>query len=938
MISQRSSIQAGFISLQFRKGIPIRYALLVTLLMALPVQSGGLSAQQLLPFSIPESSAEAGLTLYVEQAGRQVLFPYDVIRSKTTNAVVGKYGADEALDILLKDTGLKAFSSKGTLTIRLLGKREEKSKMLVNKKKGMWGVAALASLFATTGPAHAESAVVAGLEEIVVTARKVKESLQDVPISVQAFSAQNLSAQGLSNVSEIGDLTSNMEFDALSPINGSSNTPNINIRGIGTTDFLLTVDPSVGVYVDGIYVARSVGGLLDLLDLEQIEVLKGPQGTLFGRNTVGGAIQLITRKPTDEFRFSAEATTGEDNRRDFRFNVSGGLAENLFASLAFSTKNRDGYGKRRDFFADNPDLAGLEAAINGIKAYDEATGALLSGNTTGLAPGSIIAGGITAQPSSGDDPGNENNYSIRTSLVWEVSDTFAATFSVDYNEADETAPALVLLDIFQDDLSAPTPGVANPLTGNEFAPNIVASHTLAGFEAGTTAFSEDRFVIGDKYSTYATGPGASESETIGYSLTLDAEISDTVSFKSITAYRDLESVFGQDPDHSPFLLDAHTNDYTHEQLSQEFQLLGNSEQLKWVLGFYYFEEEGVDEVVVPLLHGLAVLDERNEVDNSAWAAFGQGTYHFANEATSLTLGLRYTDEDKEYIQTHLDCGIANALGVPDGFVVNNCNSLSTGTADESFTNLSYTVSLAHRWTDDVMTYLSYSTGYKSGGFSGRTVAFIPDQTPFPFNEEEASTFEVGVKSSWFDNRLRLNAALFDTSFEDLQVTIQSGVAPITANAAEASIKGFELDMMAAVTDNLQLTLAVGLLDGEYDEKPSQLGDNLVNAPESTINFGFVYDVPLNNAGSLVLRGDYTYKSKIYNNAENTDLLTQSSIGLLDASISWISPDAHYTATLGGKNLTDEEHLITGFFQPGVGYTEAVYARPNEWYLSLKYNF
>lgn len=898
-----------------------------------------LAAEQRLLFGIPESSADKGLQLYAEQAGRQVLFPYDSIRTLSTNAVVGEFDADEALDLLLKDTGLKAFSSQGRLTIRVLAKREENTEMQIDKKKGFWGsMAILASMFAAQTAAQAETRPTVGLEEIVVTARKVKESLQDVPISVQAFSAQSLSAQGLSNIGEIGDMTSNMEFDALSPINGSSNTPNINIRGIGTTDFLLTVDPSVGVYVDGVYVARSVGGLLDLLDLEQVEVLKGPQGTLFGRNTVGGAIQLITRKPTEEFRFSAEATTGEDSRRDFRFNVSGGITEHLFGSLAFSTKQRDGYGKRRDFFADNPSLAGLESAINALKVYDEPTGALISGNANGLAPGSIIAGGITAQPSNGDDPGNEDNYSFRASLVWELSDKWSATFTTDYNEADEAAPALVLLDVFMDDLSAPTPGVVNPITGNEYKPNIAALHQLLGFAAATIPFTGDDFIIGDKYSTYATGPGASESETLGYSLTLDGALSDTLSFKSITAYRDLESVFGQDPDHSPFLLDAHTNDYTHEQWSQEFQLLGDSEQLKWVLGFYYFEEEGVDEVVVPLLHGLVTLDERNEVDNSAWAVFGQATYHFANEATSLTLGLRYTDEDKEYIQTHLDCGPANAMGIPPGFVVNNCNSLSTGTADESFTNLSYTLSLAHRWSEEVMTYVSYSTGYKSGGFSGRTVAFIPDQTPFPFNEEEAATIELGIKSSWFDNRLRLNAALFDTSFDDLQVTIQSGVAPITANAAEASIKGFEMDAMAAVTDRLQLTLAVGLLDGEYDKKPPQLGDHLVNTPETTVNFGFSYDVELNNAGSLVVRGDYTYKSKIYNNSENTDLLTQSSIGLLDASVSWISPDAHYTVTLGGKNLTDEDYLITGFFQPGVGYTEGVFARPNEWYLSLKYNF
>ena len=799
--------------------------------------------------------------------------------------------------------------------------------MIDSNKRG-WGIlCAVACIYVSgimnTTLAETQESEKFGLEEIVVTARKVSERLQDVPISVQAFTGNSLSDRGLTNIADIGNSVSNMEFDSLSPISGSSNTPNINIRGIGTTDFLLTIDPSVGVYVDGVYVARSVGGLLDLLDLEQVEVLKGPQGTLFGRNTTAGAVLLTTKKPSDETRLGLEVVTGTDSRIDVRINASGRLGDSLSGSIAFSTKNQDGYGNRRDFFADNPNLTSA-ADIAGITAFDEPTGTLLSGNTTGLAPGSVIAGGITAQPPMDKQPGNTNTDSARLGLYWQASESISASLAVDYTDTAETAPALVLLDIFYTD---PTAGGA---------PNIAGLHSLFGFDALTTPYDE-RFIIGDNFSTYATGPGFNDSETLGISLTIDAEFSDSLSFKSISAYRDPDSRFGQDPDHSPFTLDAHTNDFTHEQLSQEFQVIGSGDKLNWVAGVYYFEEEGIDRVIVPLLHGLAALDERNEIDNRAWALFGQGTYDLFDN-TSLTAGLRYTDEKKDYDQVHLDCGIVNALRVPAGYVVNNCNSLSTGVASESFSNVTYNVSLSHRFSDRFMLYGSYATGFKSGGFTGRTVAFIPDQTPIPFNEEEAATIELGIKTDFWNNRVRLNAALFRTNYEDLQLIIQSGVAPVTANAGEATISGLELDLTAQFSENFKITAALGLLDGEYDQKPVEVGDNLVNSPETTIGLGLDYSVPLNGGSTLTFRGDYTYKSRVYNNSENTPILIQPGINLLDGSVSWTSAGERITVTLGGKNLTDEDYLITGFFQPGVGYTEGVFARPSQWYLSLKYDY
>jgi len=881
-------------------------------------------------FNITQSTLGNALETFALQAKVQLLYPYDLATNTDIHPVVGQYTVIEALNIMLRDTNFSTgLTKRGIVTISHLSSQQLKKpgnfmKNTNTNKKSLAVALAMAMSTQTINTIAEEETTKeedsATVETIVITARKRAESIQDVPIAISAFSGDNLTRQGLTNISEIGDLTPNMEFDSISPINGSSNTPNINIRGIGTTDFLLTIDPSVGVYLDGVYVARSVGGLFDLLDVERVEVLRGPQGTLFGRNTIGGAVQIISKKPDDAFHYMAEATTGTDSRRDFRASLSGALSEDLFASFSLSSKQRDGYGKRLNYYDDHPEL---QAPIEAITLFNE--------------PGGYA--GIGAQPDSGEQPGNENKRAARLNLVYAPSEDFTLSFSADYSTADETAPALILMDVFLDDLSAPTPGVANPMTGNEFAPNIVALHHMFGFADGTIPY-DDRFIVGDNYSTYASGPGASESDIWGVSLVMDWQLDNDMNFKSITAQRDLDSIFGQDPDHSPFVLDAHTNDYEHSQFSQEFQLggLAMEDKLKWLLGAYYFQEDGIDRVIVPLLHGLVLLDQANEIDNSAWAVFGQATYDFTPK-TSLTFGVRYTDEHKKYIATHLDRGPANALGseivMADGTFV-----LLVGEGENDFTNTSPYLSLSHRWDEDMLTYASYSKGFKSGGFTGRTTAFIADQKPIPFNEEEAATFEVGFKSSLLDKRVRFNGAFFTTDYDDLQVTVQEGVAPITDNAGKARINGAEFELSAVVTEDLRFNAAVGLLDATYKEKPSQLGDHLVNTPDSTANLGFeYYTAQLSNGYDLVIRGNYTHKSKVYNNAENTALLTQDAVGLLNASLTLESNnDQGWSFTLGGKNLTDETYLVTGFFQPGVGYTEGVFARGSEWYLSAKIDY
>ncbi|PCI32144.1 MAG: TonB-dependent receptor [Alphaproteobacteria bacterium] len=737
-----------------------------------------------------------------------------------------------------------------------------------------------------------------GLEEIVITARKVSESLQDVPIAVSAFTADSLQKKGLSNISEIGDYTPSLIMDFTSALTGSSASITTFIRGIGQSDFLLTIDPGVGLYVDGVYVARSVGGIVDLLNLQRIEVLKGPQGTLFGRNTIGGAINIVSAMPGEEFALKADATIGSYNRRDLRMTADIPLIEDkLLSSLSFSTKNRDGYAKRIPFTGEHgPDISYPDQAI---------------GQNTEL--------------------GDENTFTAKGIFQLNATDRLQATLIVDATRSRAHSAVSKLLNVY--------PG-ATQLAG-------LYNGCIAGaipVEACGPAFNlngdanplndrtpyDDRFLTDDPFTTYGTGPNFSNLDLFGIALTLDYAVNDNVDFKSITAYRKLDAEFGRDGDNSPVTIDHTSNLYEHSQFTQELQLTGLSMdgKLKWLAGLYYFEESGRDNVFVPL-GGLPFLslDELNIVNNVSYAAFGQASYSITDDL-SITAGIRYTKENKDYRPVHIET-VSGAMLVPDD------------TAELDITDTSPRIGVEYRWNDNLFTYVSVSKGFKSGGFTGRTVD--PQPAARPFKPEKVWAYEVGFKSDLADGRVRLNGAAYYTDYSNLQVVNQEGITPITVNAGKAEIKGAELELQAMATDNLVLTVGLAYTDAKYVEISDpfatiSLASKFANTPEFSSTVGVEYTVDLDNEGTLMVHGDWNYNSTIYNNAENTPELTQPALHLFNAAVTYSHPGEQWELILGGRNLSDEKYLISGFNQPGVGFTEGTYARPREWYLTLRMSY
>lgn len=744
------------------------------------------------------------------------------------------------------------------------------------------------------------------LEEITVTARKREESLQDTPISISAFTSAALEHRGISDLSQIGSYTSNMEFDFTAPIAANSNTAAIYIRGIGELDWVLSVDPGVGLYLDDVYISRSIGAVLDVMEVERIEVLKGPQGTLFGRNTIGGAISITSKKPHAEKEARATLTTGSDDRLDAKLYVNQPLSDNLFFNGTVARRSRDGYVKN-------------------------------------LAPGA---------PDLGDD----DVWAGRVSLRWTPADNLDFTLSGDRTREREAPGPNVLLAADETALEPSIYHGAFPGTVRFDPPaSAVCLDTTNPARLSDPTCFNSQWVVGpfQTYSTHettnpavnaATGRPASPEADLdlwGISFTAEWDINEYLTFKSTTSYRDLKGFWTRDLDHSPLSVYALPNVYEQDQFTQEVQLQGTAfdERLNWILGIYYFEEEGSH---VDIFEGPAFsLFTGGSVKNDSIAVFGQGTYDIT-EKLSLTLGSRWTEDNKSFTP--------NAYVLQDtffGFPVGT-RVLPATEASVSATEVVPYFNLAYRWTEDLMTYATYTEGFKSGGFTQRVFPPLPE-TP-SFEPEFVDSYEIGIKSTWMENRLRLNGAIFYTDYSDLQVNVVEGVvgAIIRRNAAKADITGFELEMNLVPDEHWLIDASVGYLDAQYKRfDASAIAAGLsedfefINTPEWTASIGASYRYQLTDTWTMAPRVDWSYRSRVYNDAVNSPIISQEGYSLLHAGIRFETTDEKWAVTMRGTNLTDETYLVTGVSAANdgfLGFAEGVYGRPREWELTVSYQF
>jgi iron complex outermembrane recepter protein len=837
--------------------------------------------------------------------------------------------------------------------------------------KLMSGVA-IATLFAS--PAFAQAPAdeeQGGIKEIVVTAQKRAENVQDVPIAISAFTAEALSERAVTSVAALSNIAPNVTLDAGTPFSGSSAVLSAYIRGIGANDFAFNIDPGVGIYLDGVYLARSVGANQELPDVERVEVLKGPQGTLFGRNTIGGAISIVTHDPGKEFRFKGDVTLGKFGLIQTRGTVDLPLGESLSSSFSFATKNRKGYVKRIAFpgaenFASTP-ITNYKAA-----GYDNI--------------------GLGRE-------GGDGNWNIRGKLKYDNSGAFRVTFSGDYSDIDQEAIANKLIGttpaVFAGTYNC---AIAEPVAvGTNCGGGPPSFAFLPAIGGLTTLFNnptvygvntdanpnnnrlpyDNRFVTSSLDTSYANGNNYSKLKSYGGSMILDFDLGENIALKSITGYRELHWNVGMDLDGSPlnFLHTSFT--MNQKQFSQEVQLLGSAadKKLNYVLGAYYFKESGDLHDYVTFAEGLLQVDGPNDLATKNYAFFGQVDYKFTDQF-AITVGGRYTHENKSFEGFQSD---ANGLtykilsflaginaGPPACANINPINDACriaagfpnagqplryyiAGTQKKVFNNFSPKVGLQFRPNDDVMLYGSWSKGYKTGGWTTRLSNPLP--TAPDFEEEKATTFELGLKSTLIDRRLQVNAALFQTNYKGIQLNFQQGVSPTIQNAGDAKIKGFEVEVTAAPTDAFTINASIGYLDAKYTNVlvPAQVAANpfqagvfpgatLPKTPKLKFNISPRYEVDMGDSGKVILLADYTHSSSLWNDTERAFLLRRPSTDLLNGSITYRDGGEHWDVTLGMTNITNERYLVTGQAQIAGGQFYGTYSRPREWYAKLGLKF
>lgn len=843
-------------------------------------------------------------------------------------------------------------------------------------------LAVLATALAT--PAFAQDAGAedqGGIREIVVTAQKRAEDVQDVPIAISAFDATSLQERAVGSVAALSGITPNVTLDASTPFSGSSAVLGATIRGIGSSDFAFNIDPAVGVYLDGVYLGRSIGANQDLLDVERIEVLKGPQGTLFGRNSVGGAISIVTKNPGDKFRVTGDVTVGSFERMQVRGMVELPITEGLSSSLAFSMLNRQGYQKRVAYDGDAGDYDSWE-----------------------LFPASGYQ--------SGSRQGGDDTWSLRGKLHWDNGSTFRATLSGDFTKVDQDSTANTVLAVTP--ISGPFAGLAennipgtglDVVTGNSgflFAglynfcigatPDEIAARNaqnLCGPRSSTGGYLslaglgsrnvdadplndvapyDSRWVSQDIDESWATGNNFSKLNQGGVGLDLELDLTDNVMLKSISSWRKLDFAAGVDLDNSPLPILQTSFSVNQEQWSQELQLTGSAMDgnLNFVLGGYVFNEKGKLHDYVTFAGGLLQVDGPGDVDTTAYAGFGQLDWR-VSDLIGFTLGGRWTREDKTYVGAQSDVNgfnykLFNCMDLtPAGIPTQECATevgfpipsepfryYPLSPKDQEFENFSFKAGVQVYPTDDVMLYGSFSQGYKTGGWTTRLSNPLP--TAPTFGEEKAETWEVGVKSTLIDRRLQLNAAAFSTEYNGIQLNFQEGVSPTVQNAGDARIKGFEVEAVAAPTDNFQITASIGYLDAYYTDvagpaqvaaNPFQLGvfagADLPKAPDWKINISPRLELPVGN-GSLVLLGDWTHTTSMRNDTEGTILLMRPATDIVNASATYRPDDANWDLTVGATNLTDERYLVTGQAQIAGGVIYGTYSRPREWYVRVGFDF
>jgi iron complex outermembrane recepter protein len=785
--------------------------------------------------------------------------------------------------------------------------------------------------FAQTAAADQSAAAPSdALQEVVVTAEFRKEKLQETPIAITAVNAEAMEQRNMTNLIDVANVAPNVTMFENSAAYGKTNAAFI--RGIGQGDFNLAAgEPGVGIYIDDVYFSTTLGSAFDLYDLDSVEILRGPQGTLQGKNSIGGAINMHSKKPTGSDDGYVDVTLGNFGRRDMKAAYDMKLTDDIFVRVSAFEQYRNGYVTRANYAC----ATGQPAAGSGVTTDSR-------GYTINTNAPNYLQGNVPNQLGGNCAIGTEGGIDVRgarAQIRWLINDKMENNFTgyvVDDN-SEAAAETLVVAD--------PAP--------------------LAAFNAyllGKYGQQFDsRFIPKNFYTTYSNFydldlqeaiPNTNSMHQWGFSDVYDWDFAEKAHFKSITAFLGYWTDFSDDQSNTPLPLAWAYNLVDHQQFTQELRFTGTAlpnDQLDWATGAFYFHGTSLNRGQINVaIDGLNFQQNSPAIDQNE-AVFLQGTEHLTSKL-DLTAGVRETHEDKEY--TYQSFFQPNPRVGPYGV---------------EYSHTDWKVSLGYKVTSDVLAYATVSTGFRGGGFDPRPFAVSQIEE---FQPEKLTEYEVGLKSDWFEHRFRANVAAYYGNYKNIQFNAQKIVDgipdPGIFNVGGANISGYEVEISTRPVGALTIDASMGYTAFFYKDLGTNIGcgafanptaaanalqcvtgnptysDYPVGQPKLKANVGIAYAFNVPGGSSLTPRVDVTYQSEVFADVTNNipGAAIMPSRYLMNGRVQWDAANGKWAVAFLGSNLTNKEYYVSLFDLRafGEGMETGQPGAPREWAVNVHYKF
>ena len=778
-----------------------------------------------------------------------------------------------------------------------------------------------------------------GIPEVTVTAQFRAQNVQSTPIAITAITGQMLDARSQTSITDITAQAPNVQLQQNAA--GAGNSMRAFIRGVGQSDLDPAVDPGVGIYIDDVYFASITGSIFDLMDLDRVEILRGPQGTLSGMNSMGGSVKLFSKKPTGSGGF-LEATAGSLSRKDVRaagdFTI---IPDQLFVRIAGVSRHHDGYVTRYDYACLHP------------TDPDVISGAIPRGNSGQ----SCKLGTLGGQAMS----------ALRAQIRWLPTDKLEINISADGTQDDSNATAATLLNAaeFIPGLSASYSGIPYDNRYTAWGPN--AGDTVLHSPYVTYANFSDPAVTYTPIDTAGT-PGANNGaysieptnrlRAWGVTSNIDYQLDDKTSLKSITGYRSFSSEGAEDNDGSPAPILLGLDTIRHKQFSEEVRLTGSllDSKVDYTIGGIYFRQKTFYELRVhapfipigtdPFNRPIFDFIQNDPTVNKWYAGFAHAVWHVTDKL-DLTGGIRYTEQNKSYTfyRYNVD-GMTTFLPLS-----NPANPLSGLTARYKGSHVDYRADLSYQWTDSIMTYVQVSTGFKGGGISPRP--YFPQQA-IPFGPESLRAYEAGLKSRFFDNKVQFNTSVFHNQYRNYQgtptqcVDVNGNILPAPYNTpcgeyqniANAKVDGVEVEAEIYPVEGLEIDSSFSWLDFRFQQPFIQTasivkGQSAPGIGDIKWSLGIQYAIPFVAEGTLTPRFDISHTPGYCGNLNCDPLVSNTAYNLANFRLTYRPSGDEWSIALQITNLFNKLYYLNKFTST---YTDGHPGMPREWAITLRRNF